>query len=387
MPLLMPEIVEVITKLYFYPCLSIEVITMTSHKVFRVTPVIKLKNFRGAAHTLVTLLEKYPFVKYGYPSEHTELPHGTKIIVLRGKKPSAKRNRVVIEVPTENKTYKTYETDLANGNAVALGDGNFNLFNVDCIYTSMIEFDGKEPVKVPMPEIVQMHCADSSLAGRLAKPITNRDGGPSIEKKGDIIHPLTNDQYRITKGDNTELTVAQTNAILSLMTSRPLQFPGQFMDIVFLNVEGIGETLATLHPQAYYAVGPVGDIRRLSNEELEGKVPTVVVEVVVSLAAPLHAHERPVKASAVSAQRPEQKSKVETTWIPQMNQFVKVVGHNEMYIISDYDAVTGEFILTLADSTRAKRADELTSISDGGPVIEKKVMVQGRMLRPMMLVF
>jgi len=51
-------------------------------------------------------------------------------------------------------------------------------------------------------------------------------------------------------------------------------------------------------------------------------------------------------------------------WIPQMNQFVRVEGEDELYVIADYDLYKNMFILTIADSARREREARLGGMSD-----------------------
>ncbi|MCY1292225.1 hypothetical protein D9M70_414400 [compost metagenome] len=72
------------------------------------------------------------------------------------------------------------------------------------------------------------------------------------------------------------------------------------------------------------------------------------------------------------------------SWIPQINQFVKVVGRTEMWVIHDYDDYTNEFIIKLADRTRAKRAETLVRRgSEAEPTAD--MAVKGSCLRPVVL--
>lgn len=66
-------------------------------------------------------------------------------------------------------------------------------------------------------------------------------------------------------------------------------------------------------------------------------------------------------------------------WIPQINQFVRIEGEGEMYILEDFDQYTEMFILRLADSARRERTARLVGAS-----INKDgfVTVEGGRLRP-----
>lgn len=68
------------------------------------------------------------------------------------------------------------------------------------------------------------------------------------------------------------------------------------------------------------------------------------------------------------------------TWIPQMNQFVKVESDDEVYIITDFDMYSEEFILEQADSARRNRRYGAGVRGDSARI--QPITVPGGRLRP-----
>jgi hypothetical protein len=66
------------------------------------------------------------------------------------------------------------------------------------------------------------------------------------------------------------------------------------------------------------------------------------------------------------------------TWIPQMNQFVKVEGMQGTYVIADYDDYADMFVVRLADACRRERETKLSPDS-------ASLRVPGNVLRPIVL--
>ena len=73
------------------------------------------------------------------------------------------------------------------------------------------------------------------------------------------------------------------------------------------------------------------------------------------------------------------------TWTPQINQFVKVEGRTEMWVIHDYDDYNNEFIIKLADKTRAKRAETMMRRPMATHETLADMSVKGSCLRPVVL--
>lgn len=110
---------------------------------------------------------------------------------------------------------------------------------------------------------------------------------------------------------------------------------------------------------------------------LKPKGETILMFEIVPRPLKMTAREAIEEATMIRAQREETKPAKE--WIPQLNQFVTVVGLTGTYIIEDYDDYTGMFILHMADSCRRQRKVQLDGLE------RETLTVPGSEMRPIVL--
>lgn len=357
---------------------------------FQVVVTKQDKKFRGRTAEILAAVIHSGKVIYEGDKSLTDLPHGSEVTVWAYDKNVSKR-RVILSVPNgDNRTRKVYELQLDdNDNAVAMGYGDFSIINHSCIYVAAILDKGeteKEEVKGTTNTLLDIGRVLSAPLSR-ASAETHKEPGTDIPKPGYYVHPITRDSYRIVVDKEKALTPDEEAAVMNMMSRRPLRFAGQAMDLVFATVVDIGKVLCRVGSGSCCGVSADGALSTLTSEDVKNKEFVIDKELVVTLTAALYHEERQKEHVVQSHQPVEKKSKEEFSWIPQINQFVKVAGHPEMYVISDYDCVSGDFILTLADSSRRGRSDAVVDIDSGKPAIKKQVMVQGRLLRPVVLKF